>query len=287
MWKAIRASGLKAVDTHGRRHFVKDDENPSSMPTNDKAQGVDSRSVELATAGRQYGQMTSDPVAALDEQELDDNARKLFNYLSKLPGFEFATELDYGDYKHMGATITASILQAGLNWETTVKPRIDRLIAEFPKARTTTDFLTLLERDGHSRILGWSDDEKPNRILGVARFFQAHGVETEVKLREWLSSDGNADQLLGLRGVGNKTVDFFKILVRIQTNAVDRHLKALVADAGIAAKTYRECHAIINRAADLRVVDRVLLDFSIWKYKSKLKKGLARPRRQVCRKAPS
>lgn len=231
--------------------------------------------------------MTSDPVAAFEERELDDNARKLLAYLTKLAGFEFAKELDYGDYKHMGATIAASILQAGLNWETTVKPRIDRLITEFPQASTTTGFLTLLERDGHSRILGWSDDEKPNRILGVARFFQAHGVETEIELREWLLSDANADQLLDLRGVGDKTVDFFKILVRIQTNAVDRHLKALVADAGIEAKTYRECHAVINRAADLRGFDRVLLDFSIWKYKSELKKSLARLRRRVCRKAPS
>lgn len=44
-WKAIRSRGLNVVDAHGRRQFVKDDENASSMPTDDKAQGVDSRSV--------------------------------------------------------------------------------------------------------------------------------------------------------------------------------------------------------------------------------------------------
>ena len=197
---------------------------------------------------------------------LDEKARALLNYLDRLPDFEMSHELDYGDYNHMGAVITAAILQAGLTWKTTVKPRVDRVLRDFPEANTTSKFLKLLEVHGCERVMTWQDHEKPARIVGLAQFLQAENVETENELRSWILSGDKETQLLKCRGVGPKTVDFLKMLVGIPTNAVDRHLAGIVADAGVETSGYQEQHEIINRAADLRDVDRKIFDFSLWKY---------------------
>jgi hypothetical protein len=84
---------------------------------------------------------------------LDCKAHALLAYIAKTPAFETNKEPDYGDYRHMGATISAAILQAGLNWETTVEPRIGRLRTQFPEAETTTGFLRLLTQRGHVDVL--------------------------------------------------------------------------------------------------------------------------------------
>ncbi len=202
----------------------------------------------------------------------EEKARALLAYIEGLPDFRINKELDYGNYGHMGATITAAILQAGVNWYATVKPRVDRLRSTFPEAATTTGFLELLDQRGHVELLDWNHKEKPNRILGLARFLQEEKVENEAELRNWLRDPKNGSRLMGLRGVGDKTVDFLQMLVGIPTNAVDRHLYGLLSDAGIEAKGYQEAHEIIDRAADLAGIDRIVFDFSIWQYMSEKSK---------------
>src|ERR1700739_2726243 len=67
-------------------------------------------------------------------------AQILLNYLEPLELFVF---LDYhdGNYDHMGATISDSILQAGLTYESVVRPRIKHIRANYPEGRTTSAFL--------------------------------------------------------------------------------------------------------------------------------------------------
>ncbi len=217
---------------------------------------------------------------------LDDKAHALLAYIAKTSAFESNKEPDYGDYRHMGATISAAILQAGLNWETTVQPRIGRLRTQFPEAETTTGFLRVLTQRGHVDVLSWQHDEKPKRILGLTHFLLSEKVETEEDLKNWLLQAGNNHRLLALHGVGEKTVDFLKILVRIPTNAVDRHLNAFLAAAGIDASGYKETHDIIDRAADLGGVDRIVFDFSIWRYMSEKRKVRNKRQNLPCASTP-
>jgi len=211
---------------------------------------------------------------------LEEKARALLAYIRSLPDFEVRKELDYSNYGHMGATMAAAILQAGLTWETTVRPRVERLRTKFPDAATTTAFLGLLQQRGHVEVLDWNDKEKPSRILGLARFLQAEHVENEAELRNWLRDPENGCRLMDLRGVGDKTVDFLQMLVGIPTNAVDRYLYTLLAQAGIEAQGYQENHAIIDCAADLAGIDRIIFDFSIWKYMSEKSKASRRRKRK-------
>ena len=173
-------------------------------------------------------------------------------------------------YNHMGATITDAILQAGLKWESVVKPRIINLRDNHPTAKTTTGFLQLLEREGIKKVLSWKHDEKPARILKVIELFKHEKIETEKDLKSWLQHDANMLKLKKLRGIGDKTADYFKILAGIATNAVDRHLIRFLQKAKIDIRPdeYARAHEIINVAAERMNIDKAKFDYSIWKYMS-------------------
>lgn len=71
------------------------------------------------------------------------------------------------------------------------------------------------------------------RVVSVTQFFIKEGVEAQDDLRAWLSEDTNISKLQTLRGIGPKTADYFKILAGISTTAMDRHLFAFLAEAGL------------------------------------------------------
>ena len=195
-------------------------------------------------------------------------AQVLADYVRSLEAFEVVNFID-GNYDHMGATISDAILQAGVKYEFVVRPRIARLRANYPEATTTSAFLDLLESVGPKPMLEWSDDEKPRRIVGLARFLQARRLETESDLRAWLAIESNRQSLLDLRGIGPKTADYMKILVGSQTTAVDRHVFGILGEAGIPTTNYDVARSIVNDAADLLGIGRAFFDHSIWRYMSR------------------
>jgi hypothetical protein len=203
--------------------------------------------------------------------ETQQKAKLFSDYVRSLDGFTIVDYFD-GNYKHMGATIADAILQAGLRYETVVRPKIKNIIKIYPEAVTTSAFCQLLKEKGPKIVLGWKDDEKPNRVLGLAKFFLQEGIETEKELSEWIVNESNKIRLLQLRGIGPKTVDYIKILVGLQTVAVDQHLYGLLREAGIESTSYNEARDILNHAADIMGTERVLLDHSIWQYMSNRKK---------------
>jgi hypothetical protein len=203
---------------------------------------------------------------------VDKKASKLAKYALSLEGF-LILEDDSDDYHygHMGAIITEAILQAGLNYNTVVLPRVKRLIECYPEARTTSGFIGLAEKEGLNRLIRWKDAEKPSRIMNTACFFRSSGIETEGDLRIWLEGPGNIEKLKELRGIGDKTVDYFRILIGIDTGAVDRHVLRFLKNACIEASSYGEARDIINETADLLSVKRRTLDRSILRYMSNKK----------------
>jgi hypothetical protein len=202
---------------------------------------------------------------------IHDKARQLAQYLQSLAGFVIVDDID-GNYNHMGATITDAILQAGITYETVVRPRVRRVIGVYPSAVTTSAFWNLLEEIGPKTVLSWQDDEKPNRVVALTAFLRDEGIETEDELRAWLATEVHRMRLLSVRGVGPKTVDYIRILVGTQTVAVDRHAYALLAAANIQASGYAEAREILNLAADNMGVARATLDQSVWQFMS-AKKG--------------
>lgn len=205
---------------------------------------------------------------------IQKKTEKLKAFIESLPDFEFVEPpIPYG---HMGAVITDAMLQAGLNWESVVKPRVE-MVKGYPQACTMSGFRDLLHRMGPSAVLDWEHPEKLARIAGVVDFFCACGIETEENLRQWLECVANVVRLKGLRGVGDKTADYFKFLVGIPTTAVDRHINNFLALPGIHTSSYNEAKEIVHRAAHLMGINRTILDHSIWKYMSSKGRKTKRP----------
>lgn len=194
-------------------------------------------------------------------------AHTLKNYVQSQAGFVLVEDVSE-PYDHMGATITDAILQAGLNYATVVQPRVERLRREYPTCRTTTGFLNALEEQGPATLIRWTHPEKSGRIMGLARFLQVEGIETESQLATWLETPGNPSRLKQLRGIGDKTADYLRILVGLQASAVDRHLLAFLQQAHVDVHGYADAQAVINATADLLGVDHRRFDFSIWTYMS-------------------
>src|SRR3989344_235636 len=209
----------------------------------------------------------------VNKMNIDEKAKALVHYIGALKNFKIVNEID-GNYDHIGATITDAILQAGIKYDSVVKPRVSGLRNKYSYEKTTSKFLRIIEEVGVDKLLNWKkDDAKLRCILSVAKFFKEEGIETEKELRQWLRIKNNVMKLKKLKGIKDKTVDYFKILVGIKTSAIDRHLFNFIHEAKIEVNKYFEAQMIINKAAQIMKINAAYLDHSIWKYMSN-KKGL-------------
>ncbi len=193
---------------------------------------------------------------------------KLVCYVRSLPDFEHYQTID-GHYDHVGAIVADAILQANMKYATHVKPRVNRILDQYPETRTTSAVLSVLESTSASEFLKWKRSDRTERFTVVLELLAAEGVETEADLRQWLTHGSNFRKLRSIKGIGPKTIDYFQILVGISTSAIDRHLLRFLSDAAIVVSNYTEAQSIVNAAADILVVDRAHFDHSIWQYMSK------------------
>ena len=201
-------------------------------------------------------------------------ASRVAAYCRGLGDFEIVEELAL-PYNHMGATITDAVLQAGLRYETVVWPRVQHVMESYPEAVTTSRFLSVLRERGGEDVVHWTHPEKLGRMNSVAELFIAEGVETEIDLRRWLCGSGresreNVAKLSAVRGMGPKTIDYFKILCGEQeTAAVDIHLMRFLELAGVRVDGYEQAREVVAGAAAELAVSAARLDHSIWTYMSK------------------
>lgn len=175
-------------------------------------------------------------------------------------------------YCHMGATITDAILQAGMNYQTVVYPRVLNLLQNYVDFKTTCDFLILMQTIKLEDLINWKNVRKLESIRKLSWLLQDFDVQTESQLKLWLEHDQNLDSLLQINGIGPKTIDYLKMLSGCQSIAIDRHLFKYLRLAGIAVSTYSEAHTIYNSAADLLGITPYEFDKSIW---NTMSKGLA------------
>ncbi|WP_429072188.1 hypothetical protein [Aeromonas veronii] len=196
------------------------------------------------------------------------SAEQLARYVSSTLDFVLYETID-ANYNHIGATVADAILQANNNYKNNVKPRVNRILTRYPTSRTTSSVLNTLQSIPIEEFLNWQCNDRASRFFLVLNLFAAEGIETETDLRKWLSQEVNLPKLRAIRGIGPKTIDYFKILVGISTCAIDRHLLKFLELAGLSHCSYTEAQSIINMTADTMGVDRALLDHSIWQYMSK------------------
>lgn len=198
--------------------------------------------------------------------EQDLKAQELVAFVRSLEDFA-EIRAAYDTYGHMGATLADAVLQAGVNFERTVKPRVDAILQQYPEARTTTAFSALVREKGAAEILNWQDGPKPQRLLDLLHLLRDEGIETETALLSWLNQEGNSAHLQEIKGIKIKTHDYLRILCGDpEAVAVDVNLRTFFRLAGVGVSGDEDLAATVKRAAHLMGVTPAGLDHAIWSW---------------------
>ncbi|AXN05135.1 hypothetical protein [Vibrio anguillarum] len=196
------------------------------------------------------------------------SARKVADY-AQAQGISQINNNSRPTYEHMGAVLADSILQAGLNYSTVVKPRIDVILNTHEDKKTVFDLVVLVENDTVSEFLNWSHNTKISRFKNLVLFMYNNDVNTSVDLKDRLSTAVFCSELQSLTGIGPKTVDYMKCLVGIDSIAVDRHIRTFAQNAGVEHTDYDFLRDVFCSAADLLSISRRNFDSWIWTTLSK------------------
>lgn len=169
---------------------------------------------------------------------------------------------------NMGATIIDGILQAGLNYKTVVKPRVDKFKNEYRDIKTTTQFYNLIQTKNLSEIINMKG-QKLERIETLVKFLKNEKVETEDDFYLWLSKEENTLFLSNLKGIKTKTIEYLKILTgHKNTVAIDVRLRNFISLCcnGIEITNDKFAYEILMKVAEKLRIEPATLDFSIWSY---------------------
>lgn len=198
---------------------------------------------------------------------LDSSVYKVVKLLEKIP-HNYAEITQRTPYYNMAATLTDSILQAGMNYKRVVYPRIYNILNRYADYKTTCDFIILFQTISIEEIIQWKNKRKQDTICELAWFLYNQNINTEDDLAKWILNDRNADKLLEINGVGRKTVDYLKLLSGQQAIPIDRHMFQFLELAGILTSDYKEASTILRKTASILQIGESVLDKVIWDYMS-------------------
>lgn len=197
--------------------------------------------------------------------ELLSHARLVADFAVSNGALEFSTP-NRKPVKHMGALLADSVLQAGLNYKSVVRPRVERIYALYPNANTTSNTLSLIDSIGTAEFLMWNHEVKIVRFERLLSFLSSKDIDTTSRLRSYLQNASFCSDLLNVNGVGPKTVDYLSCLIGLDSVAVDRHVKLFVRNAGVEAADYDTVKIIFSYAADLLDMPRRAFDAWVWEF---------------------
>lgn len=175
---------------------------------------------------------------------------------------------------HVGAILADATLQAGLNYRTVVKVRVDRIVRDFPEATTLSGVFNAIASIGVADFLRWHHHTKMSRFVCLTELLRSESIDDFHQLRTWLQTPESREKLRSIHGIGPKTVDYLCGLVGLDFIAVDRHIRAFASDAGVTASDYDFLQIVVSYAADLLGVSRRHFDASIWSYVSNRRASL-------------
>ncbi|WP_415754416.1 hypothetical protein [Pseudomonas leptonychotis] len=167
--------------------------------------------------------------------------------------------------EHLGAVIADSILQAGLNYSTVVRPRVLSILRAHPNHHTISSLTSLIQAGETRAFLNWRHHEKVRRFEALVVFLQNWGIEDVRDLRVCLSSDDFCSAIQAVNGIGPKTVDYMACLVGLDSIAVDRHVRSFAKAAGVENDDYLFLRRSFCYAADLLSLPRREFDSWLWR----------------------
>lgn len=202
--------------------------------------------------------------------EILKSARSLVHFINSIQEMDLVHKQEHSAYDHIGGLFIDVILQAGLNYNHVVKPRVQRIIEHYPESYTVSSLSATIEEYGIEEVMYWNHAVKVDRFRRLIEFCQTQQIDTCQDLYNFLQSENNRKLFVDVKGVGPKTLDYTMKLLGFDTIAVDRHIVGFVEAAGIVHHGYNATKQTVEYAADLMNVSRSSLDASIWLFMSKM-----------------
>ncbi|WP_206064833.1 hypothetical protein [Nitratireductor mangrovi] len=199
----------------------------------------------------------------MDRVELLRAARRVADFAST-QGVPSTYSVRRSTYDHAGALLADAVLQAGLSYRTVVWPRVGRILKEFPQADRVSALICVIRNGRTEALLDWQHPTKVARFESLVDFLHASEVDTIEDIRRVLKTDTFCADLLLLKGVGLKTIDYMSCLVGIESIAVDRHIRTFAAKAGVDRDEYSFLKNAFCFAADLLSISRREFDAWVW-----------------------
>lgn len=191
-------------------------------------------------------------------------ARRIANYAID-EGVLFKKKSPRVTCEHIGAVLADSVLQAGLNYSTVVRPRVTAILQAHPNRKTISSLVSLIQEKKTGMFLNWHHHEKINRFEALVVFLRDWGIEYVHDLQACLVSDAFCNTIQTVRGIGPKTIDYMACLIGIDSIAIDRHVRSFAKVVGIDNGDYRFLRASFCCAADLLSLPRRDFDAWLWR----------------------
>ncbi|WP_233624058.1 HhH-GDP family DNA glycosylase [Burkholderia vietnamiensis] len=167
--------------------------------------------------------------------------------------------------EHLGAVLADSVLQAGLNYTTVVRPRVLAILRAHPARNTISSLVSLIQDGKTGAFLNWRHHEKVSRFEALVGFLKDWDIEDVKELRAGLSSGEFCDAIQTVNGIGPKTVDYMACLVGIDSIAVDRHVRTFAKAVGVENDDYHFLRKSFCCAADFLSLPRREFDAWLWR----------------------
>lgn len=196
-------------------------------------------------------------------------ARRVADYAREL-GADAERQETRPVYGHMGALVADAVLQAGLNYNSVVRPRVEAILARFPQCDRTSELVRVVRGGEEADFLNWTHPEKIRRFGSLVTFLDCSSIETVPDFREKLMRPGFTELLREVRGVGPKTIDYMGCLVGLDSVAVDRHVRTFARRVGVVNDDYEFLKSVFCCAADLLSLSRRQFDAWVWRRESTL-----------------
>ncbi|MCC0575127.1 hypothetical protein [Streptomyces californicus] len=177
--------------------------------------------------------------------------------------------LQPGGWIHMGAVICDVSFQPRCNYERTLRPRLLRLQLSWADARKVRGFQRRLVTEDLAVAMKFNHAQKVATAHAITDLLAADGVDTREDFHAWLDHQANRAALRTVKGVGPKSIDYIGNLVGRSHVAVDVHLRAFAADAGVPDLPYDQLRAVYEEAAALLGHDKGGLEHAVWRHNSK------------------
>jgi endonuclease III len=136
-------------------------------------------------------------------------------------------------YQNMAALLADVSLQAGLNYQSVVWPRVKSIMERYPECRGTGDVLQILEKVRAQDLLRWKGPDKIARFENILNLLVRYQISTIDDLAIWSDETPARTALLGIQGIGEKTVDYLRLLCGKASFPIDRHFTRFLKLAGV------------------------------------------------------